>query len=62
MSPYVIIIGLPLVSGIIGAIYIWNTPRYAAKPLPDISAWREEKPRVMNHLDEETEDANAKAA
>ena len=56
MSPYLIIVGLPLLSAIVGAIYIWNTPKYAAKPLPDVSAWRDEKPRVE---DAETEDAKA---
>jgi hypothetical protein len=53
MNPYLIIVGLPLVSGIVGAVYIWNTPKYASKPLPEMH-WRTEKPR-HEIVQEETE-------
>jgi hypothetical protein len=61
MNPYLIIVGLPLVCSIVGAIYIWNTPRYAAKPLPNME-WRTEKPLPRVEVDAETEDVNAIAA
>jgi hypothetical protein len=57
MSPYLIIVGLPLICSIVGAIYIWRTPKYAAKPVPDVSKWREEKPRV--DMDAEMEEQAA---
>jgi hypothetical protein len=46
MSLYLLIFAVPFVCGLVGWAFVWNTPKtaYESKPLPDISAWREEKP------------------
>ena len=58
MSPLLIIVGLPLISSIVGAIYIWHAPKYIRTPMPELS-WRNgtERPRV--DMDAETEELAA---
>jgi len=53
MSPYLIIVGLPIACGIVGLVHVWRAPRYVAKPMPNME-WRTEKPR-QEFVQEQTE-------
>jgi hypothetical protein len=56
MNPILVIVGLPIVCGIVGLIHVWRAPRYAAKPMPEMN-WRTNKPRV--DISEEMEELAA---
>ena len=56
MSPLLIVVGLPLVCGIVGAIYIWHAPKYIRTPMPELN-WRTGRPRIEMDLEMEEQAA-----